>query len=63
MRIEERVEQWPETTAGGNANVVIGKENYFLRVDGLLMRRRKISRRPIENISPGAEMTRVLDAT
>ena len=37
-RVSEKVEQWPETWCQeGNANVVIGKENYWLRVDGLLM--------------------------
>ena len=37
-RIAERVEQWPENWCQeGNANIVIGKENYFLRADGLLM--------------------------
>ena len=41
-RIQERVEQWPENYCReGNANVVIGKENYFLRVDGLLMPAKK----------------------
>ena len=34
--------QWPETYCNeGNANVVIGKENYFLRADGLLMPAKK----------------------
>ena len=34
--------EWPETWCQeGNANVVIGKENYFLRVDGLLMPAKK----------------------
>ena len=41
-RIEERVEQWPENYCReGNANVMIGKENYFLRADGLLMPAKK----------------------
>jgi hypothetical protein len=47
MRIEERVEQWPENYCReGNANVVIGKENYFLRVDGLLMPAKKNQKPP-----------------
>jgi hypothetical protein len=34
--------QWPETWCQeGNANIVIGKENYFLRADGLLMSAKK----------------------
>jgi hypothetical protein len=34
--------QWPESWCReGNANIVIGKENYFLRVDGLLMPAKK----------------------
>jgi hypothetical protein len=34
--------QWPENWCReGNANLVIGKENYFLRVDGLLMPAKK----------------------
>ena len=38
QRLSENPEQWPETWCQeGNANIVIGKENYFLRVDGLLM--------------------------
>jgi hypothetical protein len=41
-RVAEKVEQWPETWCQeGNANVVIGKENYFLRADGLLMPAKK----------------------
>jgi len=41
-RIAERVEQWPENWCQeGNANIVIGKENYFLRADGLLMPAKK----------------------
>ena len=46
-RASERVEQWPETWCQeGNANVVIGKENYFLRADGLLMPARKNQKLP-----------------
>jgi len=42
MRFSEKPEQWPETWCQeGNANVVIGKENYFLRADGLLMPAKK----------------------
>ena len=38
MRVAEKVEQWPETWCQeGNHNIVIGKENYLLRSDGLLM--------------------------
>jgi hypothetical protein len=38
MRRSAKVEQFPETWCQeGNANVMIGKENYWLRVDGLLM--------------------------
>ena len=34
--------QWPETyCTEGNANIVIGKENYFLSADGLLMPAKK----------------------
>jgi hypothetical protein len=41
-RVAEKVEQWPETWCQeGNANVIIGKENYFLRADGLLMPAKK----------------------
>jgi hypothetical protein len=41
-RIATNVEQWPETWCQeGNANVVIGKENYFIRADGLLMPAKK----------------------
>ena len=41
-RVAERVEQWPETWCQeGNANIVIGKENYFLRADGILMPAKK----------------------
>jgi len=37
-RVSEKVVQWPETWCReGNANVVIGKENYWLRTDGVLM--------------------------
>ena len=37
-RVSEKVVQWPETWCQeGNANVVIGKENYWVRADGLLM--------------------------
>jgi len=37
-RMSANPEQWGETWCQeGNANVVIGKENYFLRADGLLM--------------------------
>jgi hypothetical protein len=42
MRVTEKVTQWPETWCQeGNHNIVIGKENYFLRVDGLLMPAKK----------------------
>jgi hypothetical protein len=42
MRFSEKPVQWPETWCQeGNANVVIGKENYFLRVDGVLMPAKK----------------------
>ena len=38
MRFSEKPVQWPETWCQeGNANVLIGKENYFLRTDGVLM--------------------------
>ena len=38
MRVAEKVVQWPETWCQeGNHNIVIGKENYLLRSDGLLM--------------------------
>ena len=41
-RLAEKVEQWPETWCQeGNANIVIGKENYFLRADGILMPAKK----------------------
>jgi hypothetical protein len=41
-RRETAVVQWPETWCQeGNANIVIGKENYFLRADGLLMPAKK----------------------
>jgi hypothetical protein len=41
-RFEVSVVQWPETWCQeGNANIVIGKENYFLRSDGLLMPAKK----------------------
>jgi hypothetical protein len=37
-RVTENVVQWPETWCQeGNANIIIGGENYFLRADGLLM--------------------------
>jgi hypothetical protein len=39
---EVSVVQWPETWCQeGNANLVIGKENYYLRADGLLMPAKK----------------------
>ena len=42
MRVSEHVVQWPETWCQeGNANVMIGKENYFIRADGLLMPAKK----------------------
>jgi hypothetical protein len=42
MRVAEKVEQWPETWCReGNANVIIGRENYFIRADGLLMPAKK----------------------
>jgi hypothetical protein len=42
MRLSEKPVQWPETWCQeGNANVLIGKENYFLRADGLLMPAKK----------------------
>jgi hypothetical protein len=38
MRVAEKVVLFPKTWCQkGNANVVIGKENCFLRADGLLM--------------------------
>jgi len=38
QRVARKVVQWMEFWCQeGNANVVIGKENYFLRADGLLM--------------------------
>jgi hypothetical protein len=41
-RVAEKVEQWPETWCQeGNANIIIGKENYFLRADGILMPAKK----------------------
>jgi len=41
-RISQNPEQWPENYCReGNANVMIGKENYFLRADGLLMPAKK----------------------
>jgi len=41
-RVSEKVVQWPETWCQeGNANVMIGKENYFVRADGLLMPAKK----------------------
>jgi hypothetical protein len=41
-RMAETVVQWPENWCQeGNANVIIGKENYFLRADGLLMPAKK----------------------
>ena len=40
-RVSEKVGQWPETFCQeGNANIVIGKENYW-RVDGLLLPTKK----------------------
>jgi hypothetical protein len=42
MRVSERVVQWPETWCQeGNENVMIGKENYLIRTDGLLMPAKK----------------------
>jgi hypothetical protein len=42
MRVAERVEQFPETWCQeGNHNILIGKENYLLRSDGLLMPSKK----------------------
>jgi hypothetical protein len=42
MRLSEKVVQWPETWCqDGNHNLVIGKENYLLRSDGLLMPTKK----------------------
>ncbi len=42
MRVSEKVVQWPETWCQeGNQNVVIGKENYLLRSDGILMPTKK----------------------
>jgi hypothetical protein len=42
MRVSEKVVQWPETWCqDGNHNIVIGKENYLLRSDGLLMPTKK----------------------
>jgi hypothetical protein len=42
MRVSEKVVQWPETWCQeGNHNIVIGKENYLLRSDGLLMPSKK----------------------
>ena len=41
-RVAETVVQWPETWCQeGNQNVLIGKENYLLRSDGLLMPTKK----------------------
>jgi hypothetical protein len=41
-RVAESVVQWPETWCQeGNQNVLIGKENYLLRSDGLLMPTKK----------------------
>jgi len=37
-KVEQSTETWCKE---GNANVVIGKENYFLRADGLLMPAKK----------------------
>jgi hypothetical protein len=46
-RLAEKPEQWPETWCQeGNANVVIGKENYFIRADGLLMPAKKNQKPP-----------------
>jgi hypothetical protein len=42
QRFGKKVEQWTEFWCQeGNANIVIGKENYFLRADGLLMPAKK----------------------
>src|SRR5712672_492710 len=42
MRLAENVVQWPETWCqDGNHNILIGKENYLLRSDGLLMPTKK----------------------
>jgi hypothetical protein len=42
MRVAEKVEQFPETWCQeGNHNILIGKENYLLRSDGLLMPSKK----------------------
>jgi hypothetical protein len=42
MRMAENVVQWPETWCQeGNHNILIGKENYLLRSDGLLMPTKK----------------------
>jgi hypothetical protein len=42
VRVAENVEQWLENYCQeGNANVMIGKENYFIRADGLLMPAKK----------------------
>jgi hypothetical protein len=42
MRVAEKPVQFPETWCQeGNANILIGKENYFLRADGLLMPAKK----------------------
>jgi hypothetical protein len=41
-RVAENVVQWPETWCQeGNQNVLIGRENYLLRSDGLLMPTKK----------------------
>ena len=38
LHAEKAVVQWPETWCQeGNANVIVGNENYFVRADGLLM--------------------------
>jgi hypothetical protein len=41
-RVSVHVDQWPETWCQeGNENVMIGKENYLIRTDGLLMPAKK----------------------
>ena len=41
-RVAKTVVQWPENWCQeGNTNVVIGKENYWLRADGILMPAKK----------------------
>jgi hypothetical protein len=42
IRVAEHVEQWLENWCQeGNANVMIGKENYYIRQDGMLMPAKK----------------------